>query len=109
MKILPCEKCGQARAGAQPYYCASYPGLPGYPLVYKCSQCRSPNTINVTQFNALPDITPAELGTLGLLDHLARDLTLGGEIPLEQARDLFSAGLTPEILAALPVQERADG
>jgi hypothetical protein len=59
-------------------------------------------TLTVTEFNSLPEaVIEGQLE-----EHLAQDLTLGGALPAEQARELFRAGVTPLELERLPEREQ---
>lgn len=113
MKLLPCRgSCDDriAKTGPRrtPYYASSYPGR-GDRMAYVCRGCGGKlgtlHTITPAEFNALPEATAEQLEAAGILDHLAKDMTLGGQLEPEHARDLFLAGLTPHELAALPEQE----
>lgn len=108
MKILPCRPpagrtgCpdGMAKAGTLLYYAQTWPGRPGEPLVYVCSACRTMTMLTATEFNSLPEATvegPLE-------DHLAKDLTFGGAVSQDHARELFRAGVTPLELERLPAE-----
>lgn len=106
MKILPCRgSCGDriAKVGPrrEPYYAQTFPGSGGRPLKFVCSGCRTSQALTAIEFNMLPVATREQLEAAGILDHVSKDLTLGGEVPIEQARDLFMGGLTPVELAPL--------
>lgn len=60
--------------------------------------------LTATEFNSLPEATiegPLE-------DHLAKDLTFGGAVSQDHARELLRAGVTPLELERLPGRERFD-
>lgn len=113
MKLLPCPRCGVARAGEAgpleafehgvrrtrgrgglPYYMAAFPsGLTV--LKWRCSACGSAGSLTPAEFNAIRDATPDELEACGVLDHVSKDHTLGGEVQLEEAKRFFLLGLQP--------------
>lgn len=114
MKLLPCAKCGIASAGEAgpleavhygvlrrpgsrglPYYLANYPGN-GTFFRYSCSVCGSVRTLTPIEFNALPEAGPEELERSGVLAHVSKDHTLGGKVPMEQAKEYFLLGVMPK-------------
>lgn len=105
MKLLPCPNCPDRRAkvgpGREPYYARSFPGPRGRPAQFRCSGCGRLVRLTAQEFNALPTATPAALEEAGALDGGIRDLTLGGTVPKDQARDLALAGVSVDELAAL--------
>jgi len=115
LKLLPCPHCpdGQAKLSkANPldgnprepnlYYAESYPGRSGHPYSYKCLGCTHFSSITVHEFHALPEVTP-DAYPPSLVRQLAPDLTLGGELHLDEAEDLVRAGFTlPDVVALEP-------
>lgn len=100
MKLLGCPFCdtGHAsldREGRVPYTLSIYPRT-GREFRVACQRCRRASMITVQEFNSLPDLTGPDLERLGLVDHVALDLTLGGPsaggLTMDQARDLVLAG-----------------
>lgn len=76
-----------------PYILDAFPRS-GAEFVIKCRRCRRATTLTVFEFHALPNLTPSDIDGLGLLDEVAKDLTLGGALDIKQARDLALAGLS---------------
>jgi hypothetical protein len=100
VKILPCQRkeagpsCrdGIAKldaAGDYYYTLGRWPG--GQPFIYQCRACHRTSHLTAAEYNALPNRDLTDLPEKQQL-HLAKDLTLGGEIPLAQAHDLAKAG-----------------
>jgi hypothetical protein len=104
VKLLPCDTCDTGHAsldpkGDVPYTLERFP-RDGREFYVRCRRCKKPTALTVFGFNALPDLTPEDLETLGMLDHVAKDLTLGGAVTLDQAKDLVRAGLSlPDVHA----------
>lgn len=109
MKLLPCQTCDTKHAsldgeGRVPYTLAVFP-RDGREFTVKCRRCRTATILNVFEFNARPDLSPADMEALGLLDDLAKDLTLGGALHIDHARDLARAGLgLADVHALEPLQ-----
>ena len=109
MKLLPCrgscdDRIAKLGPRREPYYAQSFPGR-GDRMTFVCSGCKKGTSLTAIEFNGLPEATREQLEAAGILDHVSKDLTLGGEVPIEQARDLFVAGVTPHELAELPPPE----
>lgn len=103
-RLLPCDNCRDhalLRDGT-PYLVGS---VHVFPYQYPCRRCKLTTTITAVRFNQLPDVTADQLADFGLLESYARDLTLGHQLPIGHAVDLYRAGFDVETLEALTRQE----
>lgn len=108
MKLLPCDNCRTRDhtyaqlADGTPYLIGQ---SPVFPFRVSCSRCKLSYILTATRFAQLPEVTHDELAAFGLLETYARDLTLGHQLPITHAIDLYRAGLTPAELDALSPPE----
>jgi hypothetical protein len=77
-----------------------------FPLVAKCAACRRPSSFTAAQFNALPDLSVAQLRALGALPALTKDWQ-GDGLTHDQAVDMVALGMMgPGDPSVPPPQER---
>lgn len=95
MKLMPCRgRCPGASAtlpDGKPYVIGSFPEG-RHPLRYRCSTCGHSTAIQLLEYNALPELTLADLRALGVASHVTRDLEGAGVTP-EQIEELEVAGI----------------
>lgn len=110
MKLLPCDNCRDHAllADGSPYLIGQ---VPVTPFRVSCRRCKLTSTITAARFATLPEVTPDELDTFGLLETYARDLTLGHQLPISHAVDLYRVGFTVRELEDLtrPANPQSEG
>lgn len=108
MKILPCDNCRTRDhtyaqlADGSPYLIGQ---SPVFPYRIACSRCKLTTLLTAVRFAQLPEITHDELEAFGLLEAHAADLTLGHQLKIAEAVDLYRAGFTVQELDALDPPE----
>lgn len=90
-------KRGQAKGGLQPYVMGRWSA--GRRLKYVCAACQRATVLEVSDWIRLPELTLADLESLGL-EWMALDDLHGAGVTEAQVEQLVEAGIDPALEAS---------